>query len=83
MKIRCPRDPLSKAKGHYHEVGLGDDGTMDTVIEVDGREFRFDGEYASSYRRRDGSMTERGVRELARECLEDVHTETEDAEEAK
>ena len=74
MRIKCPNDPFNKNKGfHFHNAYLSDDGTLDTVIEVDGQEFRFDGEYASTYRRRDGSMTEKGVRELARECFGDIH----------
>lgn len=32
------------------EPTLCDDGTMDTVVEVNGREFRYDGETASHYR---------------------------------
>ena len=57
--------------GHMHEVFLSDDGTLDTVIEVDGHEVRFDGEHASSYRTRDGVMTDRGLRALAIEALQD------------
>lgn len=56
---------------HQHEVWLGDDGTLDTVIDVDGIEVRFSGEYASTYRRKDGSMTARGLRELAMEACND------------
>lgn len=56
--------------GKMHTVYLSDDGTLDTVIEVDGKEHRFDGEYAAGYRKRNGEMTERGLRELAIEALE-------------
>jgi len=38
---------------------------MDTVIDVDGHEVRFDGEFAAGFRGRDGAMTRRGLRELA------------------
>lgn len=56
--------------GHkLHEVFLCDDGTMDTVIEVDGVEHRFDCEYASNMRDKTGAMTERGLRELGLEVL--------------
>ena len=70
------------------EVRLCDDGTLDTVIEVGDvrgdyptREFRFDGEYASYYRRADGSLTLRGLRELGREAVSEyVEDEAEFAE---
>ena len=53
---------------------LVDDGTMDTVVEVErvrdgaGYNARFDGDYASQYRLKDGSMTRRGLRELGKEA---------------
>ena len=53
-----------------HEVYLEDDGTMDTVISVDGKENRFDSEYAAEYRNESGDMTKAGLRSLAVECLE-------------
>lgn len=63
--------------GHqFWEVSLLDDGTLDTVIEVHdpktghSAEVRFDGEYVAYWRRRDGSLTERGLRELGREAIE-------------
>ena len=56
--------------GKRHNVYLCDDGTMDTVIEVDGKEHRFDCEYASEFRKKDGKMTERGLRALAIEALD-------------
>ena len=62
MKIRW--------RNEEHQVFLGDDGTLDTVISVDGEDHRFDGEYASQYRKRDGSMTAKGLRALAVEVLE-------------
>ena len=56
-----------------HECYLGDDGTLDTVIVVDGHEFRFSQEYASHCRDQDtGAMTDDGFVELARECIEDL-----------
>ena len=62
MKIRY--------NGKLHEVYLCDDGTMDTVIKVDGEVHRFDSEYASHvYRRRNGELTKRGLRGLALEVL--------------
>ena len=58
--------------GKLHDVYLSDDGTLDTVIEVDGTEHRFDGEYAAEYRDRDGAMTIKGLRSLALEVLADM-----------
>jgi len=56
--------------GKYkYEVYLIDDGSLDTVIEINGRDFRFDSEYASIYRDKDGVMTEEGLRELAEETI--------------
>jgi len=52
-------------------VYLTDDGTLDTVIEVDGIEHRFDGEYASYWRDDNGAMTEEGLETLAKECIND------------
>ena len=52
-----------------HECYLGDDGTLDTIIVVNGREFRFDTEYASHYRMKSGEMTTKGLKELALECI--------------
>ena len=64
-----------RVNGRTYEVWLGDDGTLDTLITVNGQEFRFDGEYASQYRTRDGAMTARGLRALALECVEDLDEE--------
>jgi hypothetical protein len=47
-----------------HECFLGDDGTLDTVIIVDGKEYRFDTEFASQYRTKSGKMTKKGFVEL-------------------
>lgn len=58
-------------KGKSWEVFLRDDGTLDTVITVNGMEVRYDGEYASAYRAKDGSMTAKGLRTLAIEAIED------------
>ncbi len=54
--------------GRLHDVYLCDDGTMDTVIEVDGHEVRFDD--CSEHRDADGAMTRRGLRALAIDACE-------------
>ena len=57
---------------HYHDAYLCDDGTLDTVLEVDGHEVRFDTEYASTWRDvRDGTMTIDGIIALSREACDD------------
>ncbi len=53
-----------------YSVLLLDDGTMDTVISVDGIEHRFDGDYASEYRDEDGAMTVEGLEALGRDAIE-------------
>ena len=55
-----------------HECYLGEDGTLDTVIVIDGRDHRFNAEYASYYRDGSGAMTEEGFIELATECIADI-----------
>lgn len=59
------------------DVYLIDDGTLDTVISVQpvrgdhpAQQVRFDGEYASEYRYRDGELTIKGLRELGIEAAE-------------
>ena len=57
-------------------VFLVDDGTLDTVIRVkddNGSRFediRFDCEYASEYRNKDGVLTQSGFKVLAQEAIE-------------
>jgi|TARA_R100000093_G_scaffold67612_1_gene39047 major membrane immunogen (membrane-anchored lipoprotein) len=56
--------------GKYkYEVYLIDDGSLDTVIEINGKNYRFDSEYVSIYRDKNGVMTEKGLKELAEETI--------------
>ncbi|MCH7759839.1 hypothetical protein IIA15_00335 [candidate division TA06 bacterium] len=65
-----------------YDVLLGDDGTLDTVIVIDGeQEIRFSQEYASTFRQEDGSFTESSFRELAEEAV-DIYEEDKAMEEA-
>lgn len=59
-------------EGREYETFLRDDGTLDTVISVDGIEhrFTFDVEDGMSYRDADGAMTEDGLRLLALDAIE-------------
>lgn len=52
-----------------YEIELIDDGTLDTVISINNKEFRFSSEYAEIYRDKEGYMTEDGLRELAEETI--------------
>ena len=60
-------------QGKLYNVDLGDDGTMDTVIEVSdyyghSQDVRFGD--TSHLRKENGDMTLRGFRELAYEAIE-------------
>lgn len=59
-----------KHKGQEHEVFLGDNGTLDTVIIVDGKEQEISQEFAAEWREPDGSMTADGLVMLAKDCLD-------------
>ena len=52
-----------------YEIELIDDGTLDTVISINNKEFRFSSEYTEIYRDKEGYMTEEGLRELAEETI--------------
>ena len=58
------------------DVDLVDDGTLDTVISINGREFRFDCEYAAEYRDEEtGELGEESLEVLASEALDDMEEE--------
>jgi hypothetical protein len=63
---------------HSHEVYLCDDGTLDTVITVDGHEARF----SEADRHSDGSVKEAWLREAAIEACDDGLLEDEEVEDA-
>ena len=52
-----------------YEIELIDDGSLDTVISINNKEFRFSSEYTEIYRDKEGYMTEEGLRELAEETI--------------
>ncbi len=56
--------------GADHDVHLIDDGTMDTVIMVDGRQHSFSSESVAALRDRRGSLSEDGMVELAEMTIE-------------
>ena len=53
-----------------YDVCLEDDGTLDTVLSVNGNEIRFSTEYASEFRDESGIMTTDGLNELAHEAID-------------
>ena len=61
-------------KGKEYECFLMDDGTLDTVISVNGQEHRFSTEYAATYRDAMGAMTTDGFYELAYEAIDAYET---------
>ena len=70
--------------GRLWDVYLGDDGTLDTVIEVHpvrgdhpAQEVRFDVEWAANFRAADGAMTRRGLRALGLEAIDAYEFESE------
>lgn len=73
-EINAMKIKLSDEK--FHEVRLCDDGTLDTVVSVDGQETRFNQEYTAEMRNpKTGELPLKSLIELAEEVLEDVLTE--------
>ena len=71
MIITIPENKRFEIPETEYECYLIDDCTLDTVIEIDGTEHRFDGDYTSFYRDKNGAMTEKGFIELCKECIEE------------
>lgn len=67
---------IVKHGDHEHTVYLGDDGTMDTVVEVDGQEVR----YSEADRFEDGRVKNAWLREAAIEACDDGLLEDEEAQ---
>lgn len=68
-----------KTEGKEYDVYLVDDGTMDTVIKVEDREYRYDMEFAADFRKQDGSFSNKGFRELALDAIDSYETELAEA----
>ena len=70
-----------QTQGKRYQVDLGDDGTLDTIIQVSdyyghSAEVRFIGDDNGTYRwRHDGSMTIKGLRTLGLEAIEALEEE--------
>lgn len=52
-------------------IGLVDDGTLDTVVSVNGTELRYSQEFAADFRDETGAITRRGWLELREIAIED------------
>lgn len=57
-----------------YEVFLVDDGTLDTVLTINGNEVRLSTDYACNFRNEDGSLSDKGLKELA---LEEINMDWE------
>ena len=57
--------------GKVFDCYLIDDGTLDTVIQVNGWECRYSHEYASCFRDESGALTDAGFIELCDESIDD------------
>ena len=63
---------LKLSDGKFHDVVLEDDGTLDTLVQVDGTmTMRFNQEYVAEFRNKKGGMTTSGLIALGSEVLED------------
>jgi len=71
MKLTIPENKTFKIPETTYECNLLDDGSLDTVIEVDGIEHRFSNEFASGCRDKNGAMTENGLKELCLIAIDD------------
>jgi hypothetical protein len=58
-----------RAKKKY-DVYLGDDGSLDTIVSVEGHDIRFDSEYASQFRNKKGEMTKAGWKRLKQAAID-------------
>jgi len=71
MTITIEEDKRFNIPEADHECYLMDDGTLDTVIEIDGMEHRFSTEFASSYRDSNGSLSGSGFTALCKMAIEE------------
>jgi hypothetical protein len=81
MDRRPPRESKNLAElkvvfdDHEFDVNLCEDDSRDTVININGKQFRFDEEFASMYYDDTGVLTEDGLRELAEQILSSLEDE--------
>lgn len=63
---------ITDHENNTFDVYLVDDGTLDTVIDISGREFRFVAEFASYWRDEEGALSEEGLGQLALDALSNL-----------
>jgi hypothetical protein len=70
------KDFVSKSDfAKKYDVSLGDDGSLDTIIYVNGKEIRYDTEFASQFRNhKTGAITEKGWKELKKQAISDFES---------
>jgi hypothetical protein len=61
---------IDKVSGRAFECSLADDGTLDTVLLVDGKEYRFDSDYVA--RLPDGTIPARELERLFDEVIDEI-----------
>jgi len=66
---------VTDLEGNTFDVHLVDDGAIDTVIDIGGREFTFSNDYVSMLRDEDGALSEEGLKELALDALANIEEE--------
>ena len=59
-----------KIDGVHYQVWLVDDGTLDTVIEINDIEHRFSTEYAAHWRDETGALSDEGLEVMARDAID-------------
>ncbi len=75
VKIKKLIEMIVNDGEHEFDVNLIDDGTLDTVIDINGKEFRFDQEFAEMWWDEDGTLSEEGLKELALDALSNIEPE--------
>ena len=70
MKITIQEDKRFNIPEHSYECNLVDDGTLDTVIDIDGTEHRYSWETGADMRNFDGSIIEKRFIELCKLTIE-------------
>jgi hypothetical protein len=68
------KEGLDYAK-RKHDVQLIDDGSLDTVISVNGREMRYSTEFGSLFRNKKGELTQKGFAQLKKMAVDDYEND--------
>ena len=61
-----------------NSVSLGDDGSLDTIVYVNGKEMRYETEFASQFRNKKGEITNKGWKELKKQAIDDYKNDISD-----